>query len=524
MMTTNIGHESQKLHRTYKTDLVHLLAGICEVPSVLNTVIHGVQMDSRKVKKGDLFLALSGDHSTSTDHICEAIERGANAVVAEGKCFKGKVFEDGDAVELFVDDLKQKVGEIADNFFQSPSKDLGVIGVTGTNGKTSVTSYLAKYFTLNGIKSGFIGTLGYGLADEKIYSTDHTTPSVIDVHRYLAELRDLEVKVVAMEVSSHGLIQGRTANVHFLGAVYTNLSREHLDYHETMDNYADAKSKLFKSHDLQFAVINADDSYADLMCAGLTDGVKLIRYSVDPASVDDLESGLNITVASSEYKTGICADINTPFGKTSIKSPLIGRFNLSNLLAVVGVAVALNHKVERLSAINEIGPVIGRMEAVKVSGQPTIVIDYAHTPDALKNALEALKPDCSGSLYLIFGCGGDRDIGKRKEMAAIAELLADRIIVTDDNPRTESPEKITNDILKGFNEPLKVEVVHDRSKAILKAITIANKSDVILIAGKGHETWQEVKGERTFFSDVEEVNKHIASFVKLADQVEGEQQ
>ena len=512
---------SKKWHRTYTTDLVQLLSGICDVPSALNTVVHGIQMDSRKVKKGDLFLAVSGSHSASTDHIYEAIERGANAVVAEGKLFKGRVFEDGGAVELFVDDLKLKMGEIADKFFQSPSKDVDVIGVTGTNGKTSVTSYLAKYFSLHGTKSGFIGTLGYGLSGEKIYSTDHTTPNVVDVHRCLAELRDLQVKMVAMEVSSHGLMQGRADSVHFVGAVFTNLSREHLDYHGTMDSYAEAKSLLFKSKELRFAVMNNDDPYVETMVSGMSEQVNVIRYGIDRTSGSSSGHSSDITAASYELKAGICADVNTPEGLVSINSPLIGRFNLSNLLAVIGVAIAYDHKIKNLSVIKDIGSVVGRMEVIKVSNQAVVVVDYAHTPDALESALEALRPHCSGLIYLVFGCGGDRDEGKRPEMAAIGEAMADEIIVTDDNPRDENPEKITNDILKGFNSLTKVTVIHNRAEAILSAMTRATKEDVILIAGKGHETWQEIKGKRTFFSDMCEVKNNFVMLKENTQRVEG---
>ncbi len=487
--------------RSYTTDLVHLLAGICHVPSALNTVIHGLQMDSRKIRKGDLFLALSGSHSASTDHIVEAIERGANAVVAEGKVFKGRVFEDGDAIELFVDDLKLYVGGIADRFFQSPSKDLSVVGVTGTNGKTSVTNYLAKYFSLSGIKSGFIGTLGYGLPDEDVFSTEHTTPNVVDVHRYLAELRALQVKFVAMEVSSHGLSQGRTDGVSFEGAVFTNLSREHLDYHGTMDSYAEAKSDLFKSGGLSFAIINNDDVYAKKMSAVLAKDVMLIRYGIENPS--------DITATACEFNAGIHSEVDTPLGAISIESQLIGRFNLSNLLAVIGVAVAKGHELQNLSAIKRIGSVVGRMEVVKVSGQATAVVDYAHTPDALKSALEALRPHCLGKMRVVFGCGGDRDTGKRSEMAAIAESMADDVIVTDDNPRYEDPEKIVNDILAGFKSLKNVTVLHSRAEAISVALGKSDDSDVVLVAGKGHETWQEIKGERTFFSDISEVNQNL---------------
>ncbi|MFT6121963.1 MAG: UDP-N-acetylmuramoyl-L-alanyl-D-glutamate--2,6-diaminopimelate ligase [Oleiphilaceae bacterium] len=521
MMMQNSMANSKSTHRNYTSELVQLLCGICDVPSVLNTQVHGIQVDSRKVKKGDLFLALSDSHSASTDHIIEAIELGANAVVAEGTLFEGRIFEEGGAVELFVDNLKFKVGEIADRFFQSPSKDIDVIGVTGTNGKTSVTSYLASYFLLNGTKSGFIGTLGYGLSGGSIYTTDNTTPNVVDVHRYLAELRDQQVNMVAMEVSSHGLMQGRTDNVHFVGAVFTNLTREHLDYHGTMDSYAEAKSQLFKCKSLRFVVINNDDPYAEAMLLGMPEHVNVIRYGITTTSDHIPSRSSDIAVASYELGVGISADVNTPLGPFSIKSRLIGRFNLSNLLAVVGVAIASDHRVENLNVIKNIDSVVGRMEVVKIKNQAIVVVDYAHTPDALENALEALRPHCSGLIFLVFGCGGDRDVGKRAEMAAIGETLADHIIVTDDNPRNEDPEKITNDIIKGFKSQAKVSVIHSRTDAISRAMSQAMKDDVILIAGKGHETWQEIKGEQVFFSDMNEVKKYSAKLMAKARQNEG---
>lgn len=510
---------SNKIRHSYTTDLVSLLSGICSVPSALNTAIHGIQLDSRKVKKGDLFIALSGSRSVSTDHIVEAVARGANAIVAEGQMFKGRVFEDGDAVELFVDNLKIKVGEIANRFFQFPSQELDVIGVTGTNGKTSVVSYIGKYLALQGTRSGFIGTLGYGLSEGEVYSTDNTTPNVVDVHRYLAELRDQNVEVVAMEVSSHGLQQGRTDQVQFKGAVFTNLTREHLDYHGTMESYADAKKLLFKCKSLKFIVVNNDDAYANTMVQGVSGLVNVIRYSITPTA----NTSADIAVQSYELKAGIEADVNTTIGCVQIKSQLMGRFNLSNLLAVLGLGIALGHKIEKLSYINDITPVVGRMEVVQLKNQAKVVVDYAHTPDALENALIALKPHCSGKVFLVFGCGGNRDAGKRPAMAAVGEALADYIIVTDDNPRDEMPEKIVADIIGGFKSKDRVSVIHSRADAIFKAISLAGVNDVVLIAGKGHETWQEFKGERTYFSDIHEVKNYAHKVKQRLKLSEGEQ-
>ena len=470
----------------------------------MDTMVSGLAIDSREVKKGDLFLALSGSRSNATDHIKDAISRGANAVVAEGNLNNGKVFEDGLAVELFVDNLKEKVGLIADRFYRSPSKDMAVIGVTGTNGKTSVTHYLAQYFGTDIQLAGVIGTLGYGIIGSSfkgLKETGFTTPNAVAVHRSLAELRDAGVSNVFMEVSSHGLSQGRVDAVRFEGAVFTNLTREHLDYHGTMDAYAESKCKLFKFPELKFAVVNSDDAYADRVIQSIPAGVNIFSYGIKtPADISVLSYQLGVDSAST-----INAQIKAPSGEYSIYSSLIGEFNLSNLLAVVAVAQAkqaLKNCEQRIQALQ---PVKGRMQLVHIKNKPAVVVDYAHTPDALENALNALKPHCRGDLVLVFGCGGDRDPGKRPEMAKVAESLADRIVVTDDNPRYESPENITDDIFTGFKDGSKVKLEHDRETAIRYAVEQSGLADVVLIAGKGHETWQEKQGVKTHFSDIEQV-------------------
>jgi UDP-N-acetylmuramoyl-L-alanyl-D-glutamate--2,6-diaminopimelate ligase len=496
------------LRTTYSDNLARLLKDICKVPSALDTHISGLSIDSRHVKKGDLFLALSGNCSNATDHIKEAIAKGANAVVAEGNLNNGKVFEDGLAVELFVNNLKDKVGLIADRFYRSPSRDMAVIGVTGTNGKTSVTHYLAQYFADEHNLSGVIGTLGYGVigkAFSGLKETGFTTPNAVAVHRSLAELRDTGVSNVFMEVSSHGLDQGRVDGVRFEGAVFTNLTREHLDYHGTMQAYAESKCKLFRNPGLKFAVVNLDDAYAGQVIGSIPSGVDIFTYGIkSKADISVLDCQLGADSLST-----IKADISSPAGEFNIHSSLIGLFNLSNLLAVISVALAKQSLKNCEQRIQALQPVNGRMQLVHLKNKPTVVIDYAHTPDALENALSALKPHCKGNMILVFGCGGDRDPGKRAEMATVAEKLADQIIVTDDNPRFESPEKITNDIFAGFKRPATVILEHERDAAIRFALEQASVNDLVLIAGKGHESWQEIKGEKTHFSDLEQVQINL---------------
>ncbi|MFV1871751.1 MAG: UDP-N-acetylmuramoyl-L-alanyl-D-glutamate--2,6-diaminopimelate ligase [Oleiphilus sp.] len=506
--------------RTYSSSLAQLLKGICKVPSALDTYVSGLAIDSRLVKQGDLFLAMSGNHTDSTDHIKEAILKGANAVVAEGLVNQGNAFEDGLVVELFVDNLKANIGVIADRFFRSPSQDLAVIGVTGTNGKTSVTNYLASYFAYNNHVSAVIGTLGYGLVNNeghKLKETGFTTPNVVDVHRCLAELRDAGAQTVFMEVSSHGLSQGRVDGVQFDGAVFTNLTREHLDYHGTMAEYAASKFKLFQREGLKFAVVNEDDDYASQLIEEIAPEVRVFTYGVKSASdvaVNAYE--LNVHSASS-----ISADVTTPVGALGINSGLIGLFNLSNLLAVLTVAVAKQELKDCEQRIQGIQAVKGRMQVVQTKNMPVAIVDYAHTPDALRNALEAIKPHCQGKLIVVFGCGGDRDNGKREEMAKVAAQLAELSVVTNDNPRTEAPEKIIGDIIKGFDQTGHVYLIEaDRRKAISLAFKRASSADVILIAGKGHETWQDVNGERVHFSDIEEVERILGLSTAETSQIE----
>lgn len=496
------------LRKPYLSNLASLLKGICKVPSALDTHVYGLAIDSRKVKKGDVFLAISGSHSASSDHIKEAIEKGANAVLVEGAINKGKVFEDGLVVELFVDDLKERIGLIADRFFRSPSSDLSVVGVTGTNGKTSVTNYLASYFSEGTDVAGVIGTLGYGLVKNghsQLKETGYTTPDVVEVHRCLAELRDAGAKNVFMEVSSHGLSQNRVDGVMFEGAVFTNLTREHLDYHGSMEAYASSKCKLFSTEGLKFAVINEDDDYSRQFVESTSSGVNIFTYGIKSKS--------DISVLDYQLNTGslstLSAEISTPAGEFSIYSNLIGQFNLSNLLAVIAVAVAKQELKLCEQRVQAIQPVEGRMQIVHIKDKPIVVIDFAHTPDALENALDAARPHCRGKLVLVFGCGGDRDTGKRKTMAQIAERLADEVIVTDDNPRNEIPSTITSHIFEGFNDKGVVRLEHDREVAIQLAISRASARDLVLVAGKGHEAWQEIEGERYHFSDLEVIRKAL---------------
>jgi len=488
--------------RQYHSDLASLLHGLHPVPSALNTQIHGMVSDSRNVKQGDLFIALKGINAPAEKHVKDAIARGAAAVLIEcdgqdrDKCLD--VCEDETAVELYVPNLRAHVGSIAHRFFHKPSEELQVIGVTGTNGKTSVVNYIAQFFASIGVSTAVIGTLGYGMCaqGEELIDTNHTTPDVVNVHRYLAHLRDAGAELVAMEVSSHGLAQGRVDAVCFEGAVFTNLSRDHLDYHQTMAEYADSKAKLFGMPDLKYAVINADDSFGVQMLRACAPDMKKVRYAVEsPSEVKATELSVGL---------GVSASINVGADALAINSALSGKFNVYNLLAVLGVAHARGCSLEELANIDKVRPVAGRMELFKSEGRPAMVVDYAHTPDALENILKTVKAFTVGRVITVFGCGGDRDQGKRKEMGLISKAYSDFSLITNDNPRTESPQKIIADIEDAFDGDASLySVIEDRRSAIEKAFAMATAQDLVLVAGKGHENYQEINGVRNYFSDAQ---------------------
>jgi UDP-N-acetylmuramoyl-L-alanyl-D-glutamate--2,6-diaminopimelate ligase len=394
--------------------------------------------------------------------------------------------------------LRAQLGEIASRFFDRPSETLRVIGVTGTNGKTSIVQLLANALDGLGSRAATIGTLGAGLVGA-IDAGERTTPDVISVHALLAQFRDAGAQSVAMEVSSHALDQHRVDAVAFDLAVFTNLTRDHLDYHGDMAAYGAAKAKLFAWPGLQAAVINVDDAFGRELAATLPHGVGRYRYGVDGA---DAEIRATAVRTGSD---GLRFALATPWGEGEIASPLLGRFNVANLLAVAGCLGALGYTFAQIQdALARLRPVAGRMSRLGGGDSaPLVVVDYAHTPDALEQALTSLRAHCAGRLVCVFGCGGDRDRGKRPQMGAIAERLADRIIVTDDNPRSEDGDAIVADIVAGLANPRATTIQRDRARAIALALAQARAGDVVLIAGKGHEPYQEIGGVRHAFDDLD---------------------
>jgi UDP-N-acetylmuramoyl-L-alanyl-D-glutamate--2,6-diaminopimelate ligase len=485
--------------------------------------ISGLSTDTRTLKKGEVFIALKGYEQDGRDFIESAIAKGAVAVLLDGE-------ETGDeAGRSFVarcaplDDSQKEiplipiahltslVGAIAARFYQYPTRQLNIIGVTGTNGKTSCTQWIAQAFNGLGHRCGVIGTLGYGFSQDLI-SSERTTPFPLEMQKILAEFVEKKAETVVMEVSSHALSQHRVVGVDFDLAVFTNLSHDHLDYHGNVAEYAKAKKRLFDWPGLKKRVLNVDDPYGwQWFWEYKSDHeAALIGYSLQadmPQKIPQQQLVYATDVIFSE--NGIAATIHSPWGVGRLKTGLIGRFNLSNLLAVLASlclqGVALDEVLKVLSCLKSPPgrmEVLGGGEGGRAGGeQPTVVIDYSHTPDALEQALKSLGEHAHGKVWCVFGCGGDRDKTKRPLMAQIAQKYADYVIVTDDNPRHETPSAIVCDILMGLTADSTAVVEHDRRQAIQHAINCAQVGDMVLIAGKGHETYQQIGDEKFPFND-----------------------
>jgi len=467
--------------------LGQLLPGVAA--SWVSLAVTGLALDSRKARPGDLFLAYPGEHSDGRRHAGQAVAAGAVAVCAES----GWQAPEFGVPVIECPGLRERVGVIADAFFDHPAAAMNLVGVTGTNGKTSCTQLLGQALRLLGRPCGVIGTLGSSL-DGRVLDGGLTTPDPLALRQQLAGWRDQGVADVAMEVSSHGLMQGRVSGLRFSAAVFTNLSRDHLDFHGTMEAYGAAKARLFEQPGLGCAVINADDGFGRDLAQRLRPRLPVVTFGFGAEA--------DVAVLRADYRAdGVDATLKTPWGGLDLRSALLGDFNLANLLAVVavlgqsGIAIA---DIERVAP--QLKPISGRMERVAAFADIDVVVDYAHTPDALEQALVALRRHCHGALWCVFGCGGDRDQGKRPLMGEVAERLADRVVLTSDNPRGENPADILAQIQAGMNGAALVE--SDRAAAIELAIAQAAPGDLVLVAGKGHESYQLVGDETRPFSDI----------------------
>ena len=554
---------------TALASLSELLGADVPMPEGSDLAVKALRFDSREVQPGDVFFARRGVHLDGRDFIDDAVAAGAVAVVyeaessAEVRSLAGRRDQSlagrrdqslagrrdqslagSRAVGIVVPDVATCLGRAADRYYRQPSHEMAVVGVTGTNGKTSVTHCVAQALEemhsgvqpgdhrgefrggefrggefLGGGRSGVIGTLGYGPLDH-LEVAPLTTPDVLTTHSQLARMLAAGVRTALMEVSSHALDQGRVAGVRFASAALTNLSRDHLDYHADMDAYARSKSLLFEQEGLRYAVLNLDDSFGCRLLAQVPPSVRIIGYRVAQPGERRRSSMVRSRVEivgrlKRATVDGIVVEVHTAWGVAEMCSALVGHFNAHNLLAALGILLSLDVPLDRACAgLERVRPIPGRMQRFGGSGHsPLVVVDYAHTPGALENALKALRDQSEGRLWCVFGCGGDRDPGKRAQMGAVASLLADSLVITDDNPRTEDGWQIIEDIRNGLSDVEPVCIERDRLAAVRYAVTHANEGDVVLVAGKGHESYQEIDGVRRPFSDATAVEQVLQEVV-----------
>ena len=474
--------------------------------------------DSRAIREGDVFFAYPGDETDGRSYITHALARGAAAVIHEAADFEWNA--EWKLRHLAVEGLREQAGFIAAQYYGEPDRGMTTIAVTGTNGKTSCTQWLGRLLSRLGQQTAVIGTLGVGMfrngSAGEFAPTGYTTPDAVLLQRTLAALQKDGARALAIEASSIGLHQGRMAGMHVDTALFTNFTRDHLDYHGDMAAYEEAKAMLFDWPGLRHAIINLDDA----MGLRLIERMKrrqsrttIIGYTLNGVAVDGID-----TLSASDIRStqaGTSFQLAHRLGNVLVKSQVVGRFNVSNLLGVIGVLLAQGVKWSNsIGAIEALTPVPGRMQQLGGGEAPLVIIDYAHTPDALEKVLASLRGvanERGGELWCIFGCGGDRDSGKRPQMGKAA-AAADHVIVTTDNPRSEEPMAIIDQILPGFvGAGKKPQVIEDRATAILWAGHHAAKQDVILIAGKGHEAYQEVKGRKLPFLDADHAALALSS-------------
>jgi UDP-N-acetylmuramoyl-L-alanyl-D-glutamate--2,6-diaminopimelate ligase len=464
-----------------------------------------LSLNSKQISKNTVFIAYPGNKHDGREFIQEAIENGAAGIIFESKNFKKNL--NLSIPNISISDLRNKLAAISSQFYEYPSKKISIIGITGTNGKTTSAYWLSQCLNHLKIKTAFIGTLGYGDL-KKLKKSQNTTPSAIDLQRSIKEIYKKKYKYVAMEVSSHGIKEQRINNIEFKQRLFTNLSRDHLDYHKTMSEYAEVKKKFMLSEKNGNIIVNIDDKV----------GQSIFNNSVLP---DNKKVSFSIYKKSKIQATNIIQkhnnlnfDLNY-YGKSfPVRLKLIGIFNIYNVLGVIGCLSTMGFEVNQIiNSLKKIKQVPGRTEFIKKSKDlPSVMIDYAHTADALENILKSIKINSFKKIILVFGCGGDRDKGKRKEMAKIAEEYADHSLITSDNSRNENPKDIIEDISKHFDqEPIKII---DRKEAICEAIKMADKGDLVVIAGKGHEEYQEIGNKNIYFSDKKVVDDFIKKGVK----------
>ena len=489
--------------------LDYLLEGFIEddlIEACQGITINTLVQDNRKARNGNLFIAYQGFNTHGLLYAQDAVAKGASVVLWDGDLENRNEILDSISNKVLCvhcEDLKNKVGAIASRYYEQPSLSMNTIGVTGTDGKTSVAHFLAQCLDAHDVHCGVLGTLGNGFIND-LHPTGLTTVDALHIHKMLFDIQQAGAKHVVMEVSSHGLDQGRVNGVAFTTAVFTNIATDHLDYHGTLDNYAAAKKRLFCTPGLGTAVINLDDEYGRSLAKEVREHVCVWGYSLnaDVTAYKEYADYFVNAVEIKPFERGCHLSVETPGGSAKFDIPLIGRFNVANALAVLSTLLvsrlSFDDAVNSLAAVH---PVDGRVEIISEDDKPVVVVDYAHTEQGLKAVCQSVRDHFSGEMWCVFGCGGDRDRSKRALMAKVAEQYADKIIVTTDNPRHEDPQKIVDEVMAGFSSVANVEAMLDRRQAIDIAIANAQPGDVVLLAGKGHETSQIVGDVHIAFDD-----------------------
>ncbi|MZR62465.1 UDP-N-acetylmuramoyl-L-alanyl-D-glutamate--2,6-diaminopimelate ligase [Alcanivorax sp. DP30] len=478
--------------------------------NVAGIVVSGLQLDSRRMEAGQAFLAVPGVASDGRHFVAQAVAAGASVVLADAESEPFSVSFQGQVPCLHVPALAARVGDVAARWFGEPANNMAMIGVTGTNGKTSITWFLRDALNALGHRCALVGTLGVGLKGQEL-QTGHTTPDPITLQAALASARDAGADCVAMEVSSHALDQGRLGSSVIGTAVFSNLSRDHLDYHGDMESYLAAKSVLFTRDGVRLAVINCDDHASSSLLSCIADGVRCVTFGG--------QEGATVRCETVAYDSlGMRATLNVAGETVTVSLPLFGPFNLSNLMAVAAILHGQGVDTAALGkALAAVTPVPGRMEPVRAEQGPTVIVDYAHTPDGLEKALQACRAHFEGRLHCIIGCGGDRDTGKRPLMARAAEQLADKVVLTSDNPRGENPQIIIEQMQSGLTNPDQTVAIVERAEAVAETVRRAAAGDVILLAGKGHEDYQDINGVRYPSDDRDLARQALAALSTMED-------
>lgn len=479
--------------------LAQLAHGLVDIPPALaNAIVSDLTLDSRQAASGNAFIAIQGAHTDGHRFIADALDKGASVVLAESLAAEGQ-----DARVVSVPGLKGQIGALAKRFYADPSQQLGLLAVTGTNGKTSISDYIGQLLRLLGESAGTIGTLGARTRSGEAVESQNTTPDVISLNRQLAHWVEQGIGFAAIEASSHALDQQRLEGLTIHTGVFSNLSRDHLDYHESMAAYKKAKLRLFADFKPERVIYNVDDENTHAAS-------EFGAHSALGISLRDAQADVYVQVISEEA-SGLSFLLHSPFGSADVSTRVHGRFNAFNVAAAMMAVCGLGFGFKDVAAAAcYLQAVDGRMQAVGGGEDVRVVVDYAHTPDALESALFTLNSSCTGELWVVFGCGGDRDSGKRAEMGRIASGLASKIVITNDNPRTEDASAIAKEIESGCKTG-DVLVELDRAVAIAHAIKAARAGDTVLIAGKGHESYQIVGTARHRFSDVEHAQQALAA-------------